>query len=116
VNTLLRAAGEGRLKCAEIFLFTDKQAAGGDYYRGTSPSWALFELAVAPYKLQMKYDLVWRVIWIAGTQLIHQESDGLSRGGRGGPATQRLSLIGIVQLHLGTLEQSWSGVVNLEII
>jgi hypothetical protein len=31
VNALLRAAEEGRLKGADIFLFTDKQAAEGAY-------------------------------------------------------------------------------------
>jgi hypothetical protein len=43
VNALLRATEEGRLKGAEVFLFTDNQAAGDDYYRGASPSRALSE-------------------------------------------------------------------------
>jgi hypothetical protein len=51
VNTLLRAAEEGRPKGTEVFLFTDNQAAKGAYYHGTSPSWALFELVVTLYKL-----------------------------------------------------------------
>jgi hypothetical protein len=66
VNVLLRAAEEGRLKGADIFIFTDNQAAEGAYYRGTSPSRALFDLVVTLYKLQMKYDLVLHVIWIYG--------------------------------------------------
>jgi hypothetical protein len=43
VNALLRAAEEGQLKGADMFLFTDNQAAEGAYYRGTSPSPALFD-------------------------------------------------------------------------
>jgi hypothetical protein len=62
LNALLCAAEEGRLKGAEIFLLMDNQAAEGAYYRGTSPSRALFELVVTLYKLQMKYDLVLHVI------------------------------------------------------
>jgi hypothetical protein len=80
VNALLRAAEEGRLKGADIFLFTDNQAAEGAYYRGTSPSRALFDLVVTLYKFQMKYDLVLHVICIAGTRMIQQGTDGLSRG------------------------------------
>jgi hypothetical protein len=77
VNALLRAADEGRLKGAYIFLLTDNQAAEGAYYRGTSPSRAFFELVVTLYKLQMKYDLVLHVIWIAGTCIIQQGTYGL---------------------------------------
>jgi hypothetical protein len=93
VNALLRAAEEGRLKGAGIFLFTDNQAAEGAYYHGTSPSRAQFELVVTLYKLQMKYDLLLHVIWITGNRIIQQGIDCLSRGEEMGPATQGLSLI-----------------------
>jgi hypothetical protein len=46
VSALLRAAEEVLLTGAKVFLFTDNQAAEGAYYRGTSPSRALFELVV----------------------------------------------------------------------
>jgi hypothetical protein len=66
----------------------------------------LFDLVVTLYKLQIKYDVVLHVIWIAGTHMIQQGTDGLSRGEEMGPATQGLSLVGVVTLHLGVLEQS----------
>jgi hypothetical protein len=103
VNTLLRAAEEGRLKGAEI---TDNQAAEGAYYRDTPPSRALFDLVVTLFKLQMKYDLVLHAIWIARTHIIQQGTYGLSRGEEMVPATQGLSLVGVVPLHSGVLEQS----------
>jgi hypothetical protein len=62
VNALLRAPEEGLLTGAEVFLFTYNQAAEGAHYRGTSPSWALFELLATLYNLQMKYDLVLHII------------------------------------------------------
>jgi hypothetical protein len=113
------------IKGAEIFLFTDNHAAEGTYYRGTSPSRALFDLVVTIFKLQMKYDLVLHVIWITGTRMIQQGTDGLSRVEEMGPATQGLSLVGVVPLHLGVLEQSsqvlewihiWADVLQLEVL
>jgi hypothetical protein len=95
VNALLRAAEEGPLKGADIFLFTDNQVAEGAYYRGFPPRRALFELVVTLYKLQMKYDLVLHVIWITGTRMIQQGTYCLSRGEEMGPATQGLSLVGV---------------------
>jgi hypothetical protein len=126
VNALLRASEEGLLTGAEVFLFTDNQAAEGVYYRGTSPSWALFELMVTLYKLQMKYDLVLHVVRIAGTRMIQQGTDDLSRGGGMGPATRGVSFSGVVPLvHFSVLNQSpvvldwirsWTGVLKLEVL
>jgi hypothetical protein len=122
VNALLRAAEEGLLTGSEVFLFTDNQAVGGAYYRGNSPSRALFELVVTLYKLQMKYDLVLNFVWIAGTRMIQKGTDYLSRVGGIGPATRGVSLSGVVPLHFSVLEQSpvvldwirsWTGVLKL---
>jgi hypothetical protein len=101
VNALLRAAEEGRLKGAEIFIFTDNQAAEGAYYRGTSPSRALFDLVVTLYKLQMKYDLVLHVIWIAGTRMIQQGTDGITRRNNG-PCYSGLEFSGSIPPPLGS--------------
>jgi hypothetical protein len=125
MNALLRAAEEGLLTGAEVFLFTDNQSAEGAYYRGTSPSQALFELVVTLYKLQMKYDLVLHVVCISGTRMIQQGTDDLSQGGGMGPATRVVSLSGVVPLHFSVLEQSpvvldWirslTGVLKLEVL
>jgi hypothetical protein len=73
------------------------------------------------YKFQMKYDLALHVICITGNRMIQQGTDGLLRGEDMGPATQGLSLVGVVPLHLGVLEQSpqvlewihsWTGVLQ----
>jgi hypothetical protein len=72
VNALMRAGLEGRLTGREIFLYTDNQVAEGSYYRGTASSQSLFELVVELYILQMKYDIILHVVWIAGTRMIQQ--------------------------------------------
>jgi hypothetical protein len=102
----MRAGLEGRLTGREIFLYTDNQVAEGSYYRGTVASQSLFELVVELYILQMKYDIILHVVWIAGTRIIQQGTDDLSRGGGAGLATQGLAMRGEVPLSLGALERS----------
>jgi hypothetical protein len=80
VNAMVRAAQEIRLEGCEVFLYTDNQTAEGDYSKGMAGSRSLFELIVMLYKLQMEFDFILHVIWISGTQMIQQGTDGLSRG------------------------------------
>jgi hypothetical protein len=51
----------------KYFLYTDNQTAEGAYGKGSAKSRALFELIVMLYKLQMEFDFILHVIWIAGT-------------------------------------------------
>jgi hypothetical protein len=83
VNAMVRAPQEGRLEGCKVFLYTDNQTAEGAYCKGTAKSRALFSYVVL-YKLQMEFDFILHVIWIAGTRMIHQGTYGLSRGGRTG--------------------------------
>jgi hypothetical protein len=47
----------------------------GAYFKGTAKSWALFELIVILYKLQIEFDFILHVIWIADTRMIQQGTD-----------------------------------------
>jgi hypothetical protein len=85
----------------------------------------LFELVVTLYKLQMKYDFLLHGVWIAGTRMIQQGTDDLSWGGGMGPATQGVSLSGVIPLHFSVLEQSpvvldwirsWTCMLKLEVL
>jgi hypothetical protein len=105
VNDMVHVAQEGRLDGCEVFLYTDKQTAEGAYIKGTTKSRALFELIVMLYQLQMEFDFILHVIWIAGTRMIQQGNDGLSRGEENGLATGGLSLGGTVPLHLSATER-----------
>jgi hypothetical protein len=91
VNAMVRAAQEGRLEGCEVFLYTDNRTAEGAYCKGTDKSRSLFELIVVLYKLQMEFDFILHVIWIAGTRIIQQGTDGLSRGG--GERTDHLWIV-----------------------
>jgi hypothetical protein len=73
----------------------------------------------------MEFDCILHVIWIAGTLMIQQGTDGLSRGGDG-LATCGLSLGGMVRLHLSARERSpglekwilgwWNTGINLKVL
>jgi hypothetical protein len=106
VNALMRAGLEGRLTGRDFFLYTDTQVAEGSYYRGTAASQSLFELVAELYFLQMKYDIILHVVWIAGTRMIQKGTDDLSRGGGAGLATQGMTMTGEVPLSSGALERN----------
>jgi hypothetical protein len=82
VDAMVRAAKEVRLEGCEVFLYTYNQTAEGAYCKGTAKSRSLFELIIVLYKLQMEFDFILHVIWIAGRRMIQQGTDDLSRGGR----------------------------------
>jgi hypothetical protein len=84
VNAMVRAAQEGRLDGCEVFVYTENQTAEGAYSKGTTGRRSLFELIVMLYKLQIEFDFILHVIWIAGTRMIQQGTEGLSRGEENG--------------------------------
>jgi hypothetical protein len=64
----------------EIFVFTDNFVSERAFYHGSAKSRLLHELIVRLRKLEMGGHLFIRFIWIAGTRMIWQGTDGLSRG------------------------------------
>jgi hypothetical protein len=98
--------GRPKREGCEVFLYTDNQTAERAYSKGMAGSRSLFELIVLLYKLQMEFDFILRVIWIAGTRMIQQGTDGLSPGEDNGLATCELSLGGMAPLHLDAIERS----------
>jgi hypothetical protein len=64
----------------KIFLFTDNFVTERAYYRGTSKSKMLFDLILRLHKLEMLGKLFIHLIWVAGTRMIEQGTDGVSRG------------------------------------
>jgi hypothetical protein len=103
VNDMVRAAQEERLEGCKVFLYTDNHTTGGAYCKGTEKSQSLFELIAVLYKLQMEFDFILHVIWIAGMRMIQQETYGISRGEENELATFGLSLGVMVPLHLSAL-------------
>ncbi|KAL7560094.1 hypothetical protein ACA910_005352 [Epithemia clementina (nom. ined.)] len=64
----------------EIFVFTNNSTTESAFYHGTSKSKLLFDLVLRLKKLELKGKLFLHLIWVAGTCMIEQGTDGLSRG------------------------------------
>ena len=81
VLRLERLVQDGKLpEGTEVFMFTDNSTAESAFYKGTSSSRLLFELVLRTKQLEMNGHIFVRVIWVAGTRMIEQGTDGLSRG------------------------------------
>jgi hypothetical protein len=80
VETVEEEAVAGRLKQSELWLFTDNSTAESCFSRGSSTSRLLHELVLRLRKLEMEMDLKLFLVHVAGTRMIAQGTDGLSRG------------------------------------
>ena len=77
----LEVMGEcGDLVGQEVFFFTDNATAENIARKGSSTSPTLFKLVTRLYTLGMKYQCDIRFVLVAGTRMIAQGTDGLSRG------------------------------------
>jgi hypothetical protein len=73
-------ARNGVLQGASMYLFTDNSAVEGALFKGNTPSRKLFNLIVRFRKVQMACDAEVIVSHVAGTRMIAQGTDGVSRG------------------------------------
>ena len=63
-----------------MWLFTDNSTAESCFCKGSSSSQLLHELVLRLRKLEMEHSLNLHVVHVAGTRMIEQGTDGLSRG------------------------------------
>jgi hypothetical protein len=80
VEAVENEALSGRLRHAELWLFTDNSTAESCFAKGSSTSELLHELILKLRKLEMEVDLKLHLVHVAGTRMIAQGTDGLSRG------------------------------------
>ena len=67
-------------KSSEVFVCTDTMVMEQTYTKGLFKIPKLHDLIVELLKLEMEGKLIIHSIWIAGTQMISQGTDALSRG------------------------------------
>ncbi len=80
VDTVEDEAKEGYLKDVELWLFTDDSTAESCFFKGGSSSKLLHHLVLRLRKAEMNYGFTLHVVHVAGTRMIAQGTDGLSRG------------------------------------
>jgi hypothetical protein len=99
------------LEGAVVYLFTDNSTSEGVYYKGTSTSAELFELMMELRLLALRIGFTVHIIHIAGTRMIAQGTDGLSRG-----ELQLGALLDegeqVVPLHLSPTERIGPGLLD----
>lgn len=82
VESIEREAVKGNLTGREVFMFTDNAVSEGVYYRGTSTEPTLFDLLLRLRQSTIQGNFILKIVHVAGTRMIAQGTDGLSRGER----------------------------------
>ena len=80
VETVEEEASEDYLSGGELWIFTDNSTAESVVHKGGSKSPRLHDLVVRLRKAELKHDFTLFVVHVAGTRMIAQGTDGLSRG------------------------------------
>jgi hypothetical protein len=106
VETLEGEAKEGRLQGCEVFVFTDNSTAEAAFFKGTSSSILLFDLVLRLRRLEVDQRCMLHVIHVAGTRMIGQGSDGLSRGNFTEGVMMGRSMVSYVPLSKSALDRS----------
>ena len=92
-------------KGTEVFIFTDNFVFESIFYKGSSTLPRLHEVVVELRKLEMSGDFIVHVVWIAGTRMITQGSDGLSRGDNSTGAMAGKDFLDYIPLNLNAFER-----------
>ena len=106
VLAIEEAASLGCLADAEIFLFTDNSTSEAAFHKGTSSDPELFQLILRLRMIQMAHGVFIHVLLVAGTRMIAQGTDGLSRGSLNNGVLGGASMLHFVPFHLSALDRS----------
>ncbi len=105
VQMLQYGAMSKELHETEVFIITDNSTSESVYYRGTSRSKRLFNLALTLRQLKMQHPMCTHFIYVPSKQMIQQGTDGLSRGNLNEGLLQGGTMLDHVLLHLGALDR-----------
>ena len=96
----------GSLKGAEVFICTDNATAESAYYKGTSSSRLLFEIVLRLRKLEFIHGIKIFFIHVAGSRMIAQGTDGLSRGDLSEGVMKGSKMLTFIPFHLTAFQRS----------
>jgi len=104
VESLEEGVALGDLRLTEVFIFTDNTSAEGGFYKGNSPSRTLFSLILRLRLLEMSGQLRIHMIHVAGSHMIDQGTDSLSRGDYVSGVMAGQSILSFIPLHESALD------------
>ncbi len=106
VETLEDMGSQGDLEGREIFLFTDNMVSESIASKGSSKQSTLYDLVVRLYKLEMVFCCKITFVHVAGTRMIKQGTDGLSRGDLVEGVMRGEAMLSFIPLHRNCIERS----------
>ena len=101
VEALEEEGAEGNLNDSEVFMFTDNATVESCVHRGSSSSCKLLSLVVRLQSLSLRIGIKIHVFHVAGTRMIAQGTDGVSRGYLGHGVMAGETMSAFIPLHLG---------------
>ncbi len=108
VDSLETMAVEEDIEGLEIFVFTDNSTAERAFFKGTSKSESLHDLVLRLRLLETAAGCKIHMVHVAGTRMIAQGADGLSRGNLTEGVMGGWDMGDFVPLHLNAMERSAS--------
>ena len=105
VEALEEEGDEGNLANAEIYMFTDNSTVESCVARGSSGSPKLLGLVVRLHALSTRLGVKIHVFHVAGTRMIAQGTDGVSRGYLGHGIMAGETMSAFIPIHLGVNER-----------
>lgn len=106
VETIEEEVVAERLRNCEVFLFTDNWVSECAYSKGYSDSQELSRLVLQLRKVVMRAGIRLHLLHVAGTRMIAQGTDGLSRGDLQEGVMTGQTMATFIPLHLSALDRS----------
>ena len=106
VESLEEEAEIGNLEHAEVFMFTDNSTVESCSFRGTSSSPKLLSLIIRLKAMAVRHELKLHVFHVAGTRMIAQGTDGVSRGVLAQGVMAGELMLSFIPIHRSALERA----------
>ena len=124
VDSLEDEARSGNLENSEVFMFTDNSTVEACSFKGSSTSPKLFGLVVRLRSMMTAFGIRIHIFHVAGTRMIAQGTDGVSRGFLGEGIMSGESMASFIPIHLSATDRSdelsgwikgWAGPTIMEL-
>jgi hypothetical protein len=99
VESLEEEAGIGNLEHAEVFMFTNNSTVESCSFKGTSSSPKLLSLIIQLKAMSARHELKLHIFRVAGTRMIAQGTDGVSRGVLAQGVMAGESMLSFIPIH-----------------